>query len=434
MMSCAGNEDLSTPNMDSLAAEGVRFNNAYCTFPLCTPSRASIVSGRYPHELGIKWNGYGFKEEDCSKGIGNLLSSSGYECAYGGKWHIPYLAMPEDNQHGFETICGFDDLKLPSACSEFITRKHDKPWFLVAGFDNPHNICEAARNQWLPWGPVPEAIPEQYPNLPANHSPGSYFPEALTREQKACQRVYAAQDYSEDQWRRLRHIYARLTEKVDKGLGVILDALRKSGQYDNTIIIYTSDHGDACGAHRWNQKTALFEETAKIPLIIQAPEGAKGSVSNRLVSNGLDLYDTILDYAGVDKPAKSEGDSLRPLIEERTINWREHLVVETFFGADAELKTSGRMVRTERFKYVVYDSGRNREQLFDLQKDPGEMVNLAVESRYHDELVRHRDLLYSWCVRTGDTYHSRRSGVGVPGHEYDHFDESLPRVNRPYTG
>ena len=106
-MSCAGNEDVHTPSLDRLAAEGVRFEKAYCAFPLCTPSRASMFAGRWPHELGIKGNGVPIGEAFQPEELGHLLSNAGYDCAYGGKWHVPEIAIPDG--HGFRNINGFDD-------------------------------------------------------------------------------------------------------------------------------------------------------------------------------------------------------------------------------------------------------------------------------------------------------------------------------------
>lgn len=153
-MSCAGNENLHTPAMDSIAATGVRFENAYCTYPLCTPSRASMFGGRWPHELGITNNGQHINEAFREQELGHLLFSAGCECVYGGKWHVPETAIP--NGHGFRSICCLDDAALPNRCREFLESPHDRPFFLVASFDNPHNICEWRCQQNLPWGSVGE--------------------------------------------------------------------------------------------------------------------------------------------------------------------------------------------------------------------------------------------------------------------------------------
>ena len=157
-MSCAGNGDLCTPGMDRLAANGARFRNAYCSYPLCTPRRASMFTGKMPHELGITGNGAPVPEERVPMGLGNVLSEAGYDCAYAGKWHVPQIAIP-DREHGFRRICGFDDNSIAATCAEFMAEDRDRPFFLVAAFDNPHNICEWGREQFgdnkAPWGSLP---------------------------------------------------------------------------------------------------------------------------------------------------------------------------------------------------------------------------------------------------------------------------------------
>jgi len=416
-MSCAGNRDLCTPNMDRLAREGVRFERAYCTYPLCTPARASMFTGRMPHEIGVSDNGQRMNEEARVNSLGNLLSAGGYDCAYGGKWHIPTVRFKKAERYGFQCIHGFDDNTLADACIEFLRRKREKPFFLIASYDNPHNICEWARDQRLPWGPIPEPESiEACPNLPADFNPPPFEPGCIRPEQRANPKAYAAADFSPEQWRRFRHAYYRLVEKVDAEIGRLLDGLRDTGQEEETLVIFSSDHGDCNGAHGWNQKTVLYEESVRVPLVIRAP-GAENQgriVADRLVSSGLDLLPTLCDYGRVNPPAGLAGHSLRPLLEGRSPTaWRDHLVIETCFGSPAGLGTTARAVLTLQHKYALYSWGRHREQLSDLYADAGEMVNLAVESRHAGTLNAMRKRLYQWCVTTGDTFGEHYSHKGV---------------------
>ena len=410
-MSCAGNADLSTPNMDRLAARGVRFDKAYCTQPLCTPSRASLFSGFMPHTIDCSMNGNGIPESRRDKELGTLIEAAGYKGAYGGKWHVPESVMPE--AHGFETICDFHDLNLAGACIDFIRRDHDKPFFLVASFDNPHNICEWARQQRLPWGEIESAVVEDCPHLPANFPAAPYEPDIIRIEQAGNLSVHPTSNFTPDDWRRYRHAYYRLCEKVDAEIGRILDALDEAGLTDDTLIIFTSDHGDGHGAHGWNQKTALFEEVIRIPLIVAGPGIAAGRVeSESLVSNGLDLLPTLCDYADADTPADLPGRSLRPLLDDasnsaatKASDWRDELVVETmWYGGGPSRGSRGRALRTERYKYVIYEIGKHREQLFDLDNDPGEMINRAVDARYKDVLDDHRKRFVAWAESTNDYF------------------------------
>ena len=145
-MSCARGANtygLHTPNMDAIANNGMRFEKAYCTFPLCTPSRSSMFTGRMPSELGITGNGKGIPEELREQELGYLVNQAGYECAHAGKWHLPTQGMEGD--HGFEVLCGMDDPLTAQVSADFIRRDHDKPFFLVSSFFQPHGCCPLHR-------------------------------------------------------------------------------------------------------------------------------------------------------------------------------------------------------------------------------------------------------------------------------------------------
>ena len=146
-MSCAGNPDVHTPNMDSLAESGVRFTRAYCTHPLCGPQRASFMTGTFPHINGSTSNGTPIKPEFVGKTLGNALSDAGYDCALSGKWHVKGT---EPEECGLEVIAPSRDNEVSLAGVEFMKRDRDKPFFLFASYLNPHDICQVARNQPLP--------------------------------------------------------------------------------------------------------------------------------------------------------------------------------------------------------------------------------------------------------------------------------------------
>ena len=409
-MSCAGNPEVHTPALDRLASSGVRFTQAYCTYPLCTPSRASMFTGRMPHEVGISTNNQPIDESFRQQELGYLLSANGYECVYGGKWHVPQIAIPEG--HGFRSICGFDDVALPYCVRDFLESPHERPFFLVASFDNPHNICEWRRQQNLPWGSIGEVPPiEECPSLPANYAIPPFEPEAVRLISGSDPRLYPLH-HSLEQWRRYRWGYYRLVEKVDAHVGQILDALEETGLAENTAVIFSSDHGDAAAGHQLVQKSFLYDEQTHVPFVMRLPaSSASGQVYDHLLSNGLDLYATICDLAGVQLPEGVDGRSVLPLLlQGKDMPWRDHLVAETHWERH---RCDGRMIRSERFKYVAYTWGAYREALYDMQRDPGEMVNLAVRSTYAEVLQEHRELLRAWCSRTGDRFY---------GHHYSHPD------------
>lgn len=417
-LSCAGNVNVHTPAIDRLAERGIRFTNCYASFPLCGPSRAAMMTGRPNHEIGCMDNEHGIPDGCRGQTLGELLKAEGYTCAYGGKWHVPTLSLPKDDSYGFEVLCGFNDRDLPKACDAFFHREHDKPFFLVASFDNPHNICEHGRDQLMPWLDVDsDAYPvNAYPNLPANFNAGPYEPQAVTRYALDSPEVVHRQAYSPERWRKYRHTYFRLVEHVDKQVGQILESLTRAGLEENTVIIFASDHGEMCGSHQLSQKTVLYEESVKVPLIVSCPDTVNaGETDDRLASIGLDLLPTICDWAGVSIPEGLLGQSLRPAtLGNRQCDCRDHLVCQTRLAHRQE----ARMVRTARYKYICHTWGQNREQLFDLLSDPHEQVNLAVEYRTLDILNEHRQLLADWCMNQKDpfaTHYTRPHCATIPG-------------------
>jgi len=389
--------------MDSLAAKGTRFNKAYSTQPLCLPCRSSLQTGRYPHEIGTITNGHEIKGKFPM--LGQLVKDAGYECAYFGKWHV---GLPFKNA-GYEGgDCGKDPAKTASAV-EFLKRKHEKPFFLTVSFMNPHNICELAREpgrQNLPDGPIdkpPEDL-DMLPPLPDNFAIPPNEPTAIRKVQKSSWVHYPTAEWDELKWRQYLWGYYRLVEKVDKHIGEVLAALQNAGHEKNTVIIFVSDHGEGVAMHHWNQKQILYDQATRIPAIISWPGRTKGQVSEELISPALDILPTILDVAGAAKPDSMPGLSLWPLTTGKSQKLdRDYVIAETIFAQGRKsLGLRGRMIRTRQYKYCVYDVGKNREQLFDMASDPGEMKNLAVVTAYRKELNRHRKLLADWASDTKD--------------------------------
>ena len=397
-MSCTGNTDLYTPNMDRLAAAGIMFGNAYCTAPLSGPSRGAMFTGHYPSEVNLSVNGSPMPDSLKTQTLGTLVRNAGYDCAYGGKWHIPRLNIP-DKVFGFENIYNHQDEGLAEACVEYLSRKHEKPFFLVAAFDNPHNICEYARHQNLPYGNIEQPDLHNCPGLPHNFARNPYDADIIAYEKARNYDVYPTSNFTPDDWRRYRHVYYRLVEKVDREIGKIVDAIGKYNLWENTVVIFSSDHGDGAGAHQWNQKSALYEEVVNVPLIVTLP-GKKnaGKVLPQLVNNGVDFFATVCDWTGASMPAGAVGTSFRKIAEEgdKQIIHQEYVIAETQLDHG---KTRGWMVRTGHYKYVLYNKGIYREQLFDMRNDRGEMRNLAVEDKYIPELQKHRNLLIKWMKR-----------------------------------
>lgn len=414
-MSCAGNVDLHTPNLDRLAAAGILFNNAYCTAPLSGPSRAAMFTGHYPESVGLSGNETSMPDSLKTETLGTLVQHAGYDCAYGGKWHLPLLDIP-DRAFGFERLHKHNDEGLAEACVAYLERKHEKPFFLVASFDNPHNICEYARQQNLPYGNIETPDVCNCPGLPANYAKSPFDADVLTNEQEKNFNLYPTTAYTDEDWRMYRYTYYRLVEKVDREIGKIVDAIDRNGLWKNTVVIFSSDHGDGNGSHHWNQKSALFEEVVNIPLIVTLP-GKKhaGTTLPQLINNGVDLFATICDWAGAQTPQYVSGKSFRHIVEkgDKDTPHQDYIITETQFDSS---KTRGWMVRSKEFKYVLYDKGRYREQLYDMQRDRGEMRNLAVEKKYEEVLQKHRDILEQW-MRTLKIRPTRLKVHDIPGKE-----------------
>ena len=188
-----------------------------------------------------------------------------------------------------------------------------------------------------------------------------------------------------------------MIEHVDVEIGKIVDEIERQNLWKNTLIIFTSDHGDGASAHQWNQKTALYEEVVNVPFIVCLP-GTKhaGTVMPQLINNGVDLMPSLCDWSGAKLPDGAQGVSFRALTEsgDTALSHRSYVVTETLFVQTGG--TCGWMVRTPRYKYVLYEAGKNRELLYDMTCDRGEMRNLAVERRYTELLKQHRVLLLEW--------------------------------------
>ena len=398
VMSCAGNPDLHTPNMDLLAQRGVRFTNAYCAFPLSGPSRAAMFTGYMPSQSGMIENEMPLVDSLRNNTLGSLVAAAGYDCAYAGKWHVNTVTIP-DGEFGFRRIKDNGDIGLAESCVEYLRERDKKePFFLVASFINPHNICEYARGQKTPHAPVVEPTLEDCPNLPENFAVSPYDASVLRFEQDQNYKLYPTTSYGPDDWRRYRNAYYRLTEAVDAEIGKIIAEIDRQNLWKNTVIIFTSDHGDGNGAHHWNQKTALYEEVVGVPMIVCLPGGKNaGTVSEAIVNNGIDLMPSICEWTGAELPYGRPGVSYKAAAEQGAAG-QDYIVTETNFNQTAG--TLGWMVRTPKYKYVVYDKGQYREQLFDMENDRAEIRNLAVESKYRDILLEHRGILENWLKTT----------------------------------
>ena len=401
-LSCTGNDDLKTPTLDQLAAEGLRFTRAYVTQPLCLPCRSSLQTGRYPHEIGTISNGRPIRGE--FPFLGSLVNEAGYESAYIGKWHVGATL----EKAGYtEAVQPKRDRDKTILAREFLMRDRDKPFFLTVSFLNPHNVCQLARGQELPDGPIgtPPDDLNELPKLPDNFAVPQNEPTAIRQVQAKSTSHYPTKDWDELKWRQYLWGYYRLVEKVDAEIAAVINALDKSGQRDNTVIIFVSDHGEGVAMHHWNQKQILYEQAVRVPFLISWRGKTKPRVTDMLASVSLDIPTTVLSFTGAEVPASMHGISLKEFsLGAKVAKERDFVVAETTFAKGARsLGLVGRMIRTKKYKYCVYDVGQQREQLFDMEADPGETKNLAVDPSFSNELNRHRALIANWAQQTSDS-------------------------------
>ena len=415
MMSCTGNTYLQTPAADYLAENGVRFERAYTPNPVCVPARTSMMTGHFPgsHAVRLNSNSNKFNEKHNYKetNISAQLKRAGYHTAYGGKTHLPKQVYPE--VLGFEVMSTGRKMDLSEDAVEFIKRKHDKPYYLVLSYINPHDICYFFRTDLGKKNALVEelrakaaAIPnfyesDQCPPLLSNFEPQPDEPAAyqamrgITRKNR--------DELSEEEWRLSRWMYARMTEIVDAEIKVVLDAIRETGQEENTVVIFSSDHGDNEGAYRLHGKSTFNEQSIRIPFIVMDKGGKQkaGSVDNtHLVVNGLDLLPTVLDYAGVPNAhGDPRGRSVRPLVEGKEVEWRDDVGVESSFG---------RMVMNDQFKYIEYDIDRNIEvRLRDMKRDPDEKTHFTNDPEYAPILARMKAKFDYWFPEPGSRVYNK---------------------------
>jgi arylsulfatase A-like enzyme len=380
-MSAYGNPHVKTPAMDRMAGDGCSFRASYSAMPQCCPARTSWYTGRMSSESGVPVNGCAILPD--LPDLGQWLSRHGnYESVYAGKWHI----YGRDVADSFKVIHGsgkgeYADGAIARACLGFLENyQGDKPFFLNAGFMNPHDCCYTASAQGGQGkfrfakeieGKLPP-LPENFENSPRTRG-----------------RVWKELD-----WRYYIYIYYRWVEMVDAEIGRLYDALMSSRFANNTVVVFTADHGDGLGFHGKLSKGYMEEEAWRVPAIVIYPGRVmKGKQDAEHLSIGVDIPATICDYAQVPMlPGMTIGKSLRPLAEGKKVDkWHEYIVGESFLG------TGQVGVRDARHKTIFYCDGPIK--VFDLQADPLEMKDLSTSTQGKAVAARHKTHLREYLGR-----------------------------------
>ena len=461
-----GNERIHTPNLDRLASESTLFERAYATQPVCTPSRASILTGLYPHTSGCTANNVPLGGDvPC---LPEMLPGGAYAAAYLGKWHLgdeifaqhgfghwvsiedmyrKHYSPPRDraarsDYHHFLLSRGFspadgDAFKraetarfaeefsrpafLAARAASFIRDNADRPFVLYVNFMEPH----------MPFfGPRDDQYDPDEIALPGNFDAAPAADQHLKARLLA--RHYLARGNSglplrtEADWRRVIANYWGLCSLVDTHAGTILDALREAGLWDRTIVVYTSDHGDMMGSHRLIAKSVMFEEAVRVPLLVRLP-GQRDARRVEPPVSQIDLVPTLLDLMGCDAPPRLQGVSRRAVLEGTGRGAGEDVFIE-WNGPDSGMKRFAgdeeypdylaQIASREQFMEATLDPVRSvvtpagwkfncsqagRHELYNLADDPLETTNLAGHPDCRAVMAELIGRIRTWQRRTSDT-------------------------------
>jgi len=437
-VSCNGALICQTPALDSIASSGMRFTYAFTPCSLCSPTRGSLITGLYPHNHGQLANtgnfNSAFDKQILDKvGYPKLLTEVGYAVSYVGKWHLPRegdasfwsfdkwwtsrqyhediadLGLAGDRAvevqrlewGGNAPFCGRSILDAEHLQEYWTAERTIELLHYYADRREPFMICASF------FGPhFPYAVPAPYDTM---YDPGQVerwinFDEQFDNkpliQQKEMLR-WNASHLTWPDWQKVIAHYWGYCTYIDAQIGRIIDQLKRLGLAENTVVIYTSDHGDMLGSHRlFNKGMYMYDETYRIPLIVSWPNVTPpGSECNAFV-NLVDLMPTLLDIAGARDPDGLDGRSLVPLLKGTLPDdWPDDVYAE-FHGYEGALCTQ-RMVRTRSWKYIYNPCFE--DELYDLQSDPGELRNLAGKLGYKHVLRRMKGRLVKWLERTHDT-------------------------------
>ncbi|MDA0588561.1 MAG: sulfatase [Planctomycetota bacterium] len=422
-LSCYGNKVCQTPSIDRLAARGTRFTGAYCQGTFCGPSRASFMSGYYPHATGVlgyisprkaigdraTWSQH-FKNsgyytarvskifhmgvpggiEEGSDGADDPASWTEKFNSQGPEWRAPGTGETlENNPDGKKPAVGGntfvvveadgDDLvhsdgRTAAKACELLAQHKDEPFFLAVGFVRPHVPFVAPRPYYAPFPfdqmTLPKKLEGDWDDIPKagiNYKTSLNMKMDLRRQRKAVGGYYASVAY------------------MDAQVGKVLDALENSGLNEKTIVIFTSDHGYHLGEHDFWAKVSLHEESALVPLIISVP-GRKPAVCSSFVEL-LDLYPAVSSLCGLNVPARIQGKDISPLLDDPS-----HQVRDAAFCVNGR----GFLLREEKWAYIQYgEDAKKGVELFNMENDPNQYTNLADQPGFEKVVSRFKDKLAS---------------------------------------
>lgn len=405
--------NLRTPNVDRLAKDGIRFTQSYTTYPLSTPARACIYTSLYAHNHKAIFNENLAVLKDSLPAdvttMGRMFKEAGYNTAYFGKQHAANYAGDGIDEFGSFVFSDGGMLAEGSAYDpiftrdavDYIKKDHDKPFYMNLSLINPHDICKVLGGKVM-GATFADAIffcrdaKERYlrgedrVDLPANFDI-PYIKGMILDEDFMYKEVF---EKSEDEWRRYISTYCLLMENTDWLIGLLLDSLDEAGLTDNTIVVFTTDHGDMMGSHKLIAKTTHYEESAKSMMCLRYPPKIKAkSVNDSSLVGSIDLMPTLLDMCGIDTPKNIDGRSFKAACYGQESKDHKVLYSTNYFG---------RMVRFDHYKFIrseVYGTVYNI--LIDLERDPMESKNVYGEEGYKKISRKADKLLSDWIDETG---------------------------------
>jgi arylsulfatase A-like enzyme len=397
-MGCMGNPDVKTPNLDRLAAEGTLFRNTYSCYPVCTPYRGILMTGRYAHQTGVVENEKSVPANE--RTLAAALNDGGYRTSYIGKWHLggkDNTAVPPELRAGFTDFIGyqcyndfldqvwfFDEKGEKKDCKkhrtdattdiaiERLEKIKDRKFAMFVSYQNPH----------YPEQPSKE-YEDMYAGMKIHRRPNCRDIDPYTRTfspPRTAENDPMYKKYNKSLDTYLKLYYAMITQ-LDYNIGRIMSKLQEFGIADKTVVMFTSDHGDMQGSHGLKNKNIFYEESVRVPMIVKVPGSPKGIVSDELVGS-VDLFPSILDYGSLPKEKSAEGISFVPLMTGKKPRLRSGADAVFSEGGDVPKSEGGPgkkrwfMIREGKYKLAVMQDDFTPTHLFDLENDPYEMKNL----------------------------------------------------------
>jgi len=434
-MSCYGSRINQTPNLDRIAADGMRLDNCFCTNSICAPSRATILTGTYSHVNGVMT--LNEKLDGRQETVAKLLQSAGYQTAIVGKWHLGHGGHADPTgfdywnvlpgQGAYHNPKMFEmgqERRYEGYATDIITdlsldwlrrRDHGRPFFLMCHHKAPHRPWEPSEKYRDLYEDIEIPYPATFDDDYANRSRAAAAAKMRIESDLTEQDLkvpppsgLSAQELKKWKYQRYIKDYLRCIASIDENVGRLLDYLDQEGLAENTIVIYTSDQGFFLGDHGWFDKRFFYEESLRMPFVIRYPkEIAPGSTSDAIVLN-TDFAPSFLDWAGLPPSERMQGTSARSVFRGETpADWRDSMYYRYFMHADNHHNAYAHYgVRTHRYKLIYYyetEPGPVEWELFDLERDPHEMRNVFDDPAYADVVKELKAELHRLRVEVGDT-------------------------------